>query len=190
MTVIRAIQWRKPMANTTAYANKLLDKLIGLDDQTTRAYYDMGQILSAFRNNKLYDVLGYTSMSHLVEEELSFTISTGLRYAKLFDDLRRLHYNKKESLALMKKCGFSHLCDVMPGVKDKIGLRSIRKRIAKLQQHQINFTVNDAEYAEYHRALAKLGAMRSEGGRYVNSSQTFMDMVKEVNKRPVLKAVA
>ena len=61
------------MANPKAYANTLLDKLIVLDDQTTGAYYEMGQILAAISSTKLYDVLGYNSMSHLVEEELSFT---------------------------------------------------------------------------------------------------------------------
>ena len=190
MTVIRAIQWRKVMANPKAYANTLLDKLIVLDDQTTGAYYDMGQILSAIQHGKLFDVLGYNSMHEMVVEELSFTPSTAHRYANTFRHLRRLHYNKAESLSLLKKCGYSHLSDVLPNMKDKIGYRAIRKRIRALNQNQINFTVTDKELTETHRALAKMGAVQSDHGRFLNSSQAFMDMVKEVNKRPVLKAVA
>lgn len=178
------------MANPTAYANTLLDKLIVLDDQTTGAYYEMGQILSAINHNKLYDILGYSSMTHLVEEELSFTPSTAHRYASLFRHLRRLHYNKTESLALMKKCGFTHLSDILPNINSKMGERAIRKRIQELNQNQINFTVTDKELSQTHQALTKMGALRTDGGRYLNSSQAFMDMIREVNKKVVLKAVS
>ncbi len=178
------------MANPKAYANTLLDKLIVLDDQTTGAYYEMGQIISAIQQNKLYEILGYSGMTELVEEELSFTASTAFKYGTLFRNLRRLHYNKTESLALLKKFGMSHLTDVLPGMGNKIGARAIRKRIDNLNQNQINFTITDKELSETHQALTKMGAMRSDGGRYLNSSQAFMDMVHEVNKKPVLKSVA
>ena len=179
------------MANPKAYASDLLDKLVVLDDQTTGAYYEMGQILSAIAHNNLFDILGYSSMSHLVDEELSFTASTAHRYANMFRHLRRLHYNKTESLVLLKKCGFSHLCDVLPSISSKIGERAINTRIKNLNSNQINFTVTDDELSKCHQALAKMGAMRSDGGRYMNSSQAFMDMVDEVNKKPApLKAVA
>ena len=178
------------MANPKAYANTLLDKLIVLDDQTTGAYYEMGQIISAINHSKLYDILGYDSISHLVEEELSFTPSTAHRYASMYRNLRRLHYNKTESLALLKKCGFTHLSDVLPNMKSKMGERAIKKRINELNQNQINFTVTDKELSETHQALIKMGALRTDAGRYMNSSQAFMDMIHEINKKPVLKAVA
>lgn len=178
------------MANPKAYVNTLLDKLIVLDDQTTGAYYEMGQILAAISHNNLFDLLGYSSMAHLVEEELSFTSTTGHRYANMFRHFRRLHYNKAESLSLLKKCGFTHLCDVLPGITSKIGERAIAARIKNLNINQINFTVTDDELAKCHQALAKMGAMRSDRGRFINSSQAFMDMVAEVNRRPALKAVA
>lgn len=178
------------MANTSAYAKTMLDKLIELDHKTTAAQYEMGRILSAIQKSQLYDVLGYDSMGHLVEEELSFTPSTAWRYARMYENFRRLHYNKAESLALLKKCGFTHMADILPNVKDKIGERAIKRRIADLDQHQINFTVTDYELEQCHQALNKMGAMRTDTGRYLNSSQVFMDMIKEVNKRPVLKSVA
>lgn len=178
------------MANPKAYANTLLDKLIALDDQTTGAYYEMGQIISAITHNRLYEILGYNSVAHLVEEELSFTPSTAHRYAGLFRHLRRLHYNKTESLALLKKCGFTHLSDVLPNMTSKMGERAIKKRIRELNQNQINFTVTDKQLSETHQALTKMGALRSDGGRYLNSSQAFMDMIHEVNKKRTLKAVA
>ena len=178
------------MANPKAYANTLLDKLIVLDDQTTGAYYEMGQILSAIQQNRLFDVLGYDSMTHLVEEELSFTPSTAFRYGALFRNFRRLHYNKAESLKLLKKFGMTHLSDVLLSMKDKLGERAIRTRIKNLDQNQINFTVTDNQLSQCHQALTKMGAVRAEGGRYLNSSQAFMDMVKEVNLAHRLKSVA
>ena len=61
------------MAADKAYAGKLLDRLKELDYQTVEAYYDMGSIISSMQHGKLYDLLGYSSMGALVEEELTYT---------------------------------------------------------------------------------------------------------------------
>lgn len=177
------------MANS-AYAKTMLDKLITLDHKTTAAQWEMGRILSAIQKSQLFDILGYNSMANLVEEELSFTPSTAFRYSRMYEDFRRLHYNKAESLSLLKKYGFTHMSDILRDLKDKIGERAIKKRIDALDQNQINFTVTDAELDQCHQALAKMGALISENGRYLNSSSVFMDIIKEVNRQPALKAVA
>lgn len=171
------------------YAEKLLDKLRELDYQTVGAYYEMGNIIASIRHGKLYDVLGYESLTHLVDEELSFSPATAGNYGAMCNHFKRLHYNKSESIELLKQFGLTHMCQVLPSITDKIGSRAIKNRIDSLDQNQINFTLNDAELIECHRALTKMGAMVTDTGRYKNSSAALMDMVREVNKRPVLKAV-
>ena len=170
-------------------ASALLDRLVELDFQTVEAYYDMGSIISSMQHGKLYEVLEYTSMGHLIEEELTYTPSTGGKYAAMFRHFRRLHYLKPEAIVLLKKFGLTHMCDILPSMTDKLGQRAIKNRLAKIDQYQINFTLDDAELSEAQRALTKMGATKSDTGRYLNSSEAFMDMVREVNKKPALKAV-
>lgn len=173
----------------SAYAKKLLGRLVELDYQTVEAYYDMGSIISSMQHGKIYDVLGYDSMTHLVDEELTYTPSTAFKYASMFRHFRRLHYFKPEALTILKKFGITHMCEVLPRMKDKIGVRAIKSRIDSIDQNQINFTLTNKELDECHQALTKMGATRSDGGRYMDSSVAFMGMIDIVNTKPHLKAV-
>jgi hypothetical protein len=175
---------------TKTQATAMLDRLIELDYQTVEAYYDMGSIISAMQHGNICDLLQYDSMAHLVEEELTFTPSTAYKYATMYRHFRRLHYLKPEAIVILKKFGITHMCDVLPGIKDKIGVRAIKSRIDSLNQNQINFTLTDKQLNECHSALTKMGAEKSDTGRYLNSSEAFMDMVRGVNKQPRLKSVA
>ena len=174
---------------TRTQAAALLDRLKHLDYQTVEAYYDMGSIISSIQHGKLFDVLQYDSMTHLVEEELTYTPSTAFKYATMYRHFRRLHYLKPEALTILKKFGITHMCDVLPRMKDKIGVRAIKSRIDSIDQNQINFTLTNKELDDCHQALTKMGATRTDGGRYLNSSEAFMDMVREVNTKRHLKAV-
>lgn len=171
------------MATPDKYARELLDKLVDLDKATTAAFYDMGQILSAIKHGKLYELLGYESMKHLIEEELSYTDSTAYRYLHTYRHFRRLKYNKSEALALLNMFGYTHLADVLPSMTAKAGERAIKNRIDALDAHQINFTLNDCELKECYEALAKMGGYQSTAtGRWANSSEAFMEMVRQVNE--------
>ena len=175
---------------TRKYAESLLDNLIDLDHQTTGAFYEMGQILSAIRQHQLYKILGYNSFTNLVDEELSFTQGTAARYASLYTNLRRLRYNKAESLKLLQNVGFTHLSAVLPGMTTKIGRRAINRRVDAIDSHQINFCVTEAELVQLQRALTSMGAVVNKTGWVTGSSIALMSMVQIVNKRPKLKAVA
>jgi hypothetical protein len=177
------------MGNKTQ-AKAMLDRLIELDYQTVEAYYDMGSLISSMQHGNIYDMLAYDSMTHLIEEELTFTASTAFKYANMYRHFRRLHYLKHEAVELLKKFGLTHMAEVLPKFNDKLGARAIKTRIDSLDQNQINFTLTNSQLDECHKALGKMGAMKSEGGRFINSSEAFMDMVKAVNKKPHLKSVA
>ncbi len=177
------------MANKSQAA-AMLDRLVELDYQTVEAYYDMGSIISSMQHGKLYDILNYDSIAHLVEEELTYTSSTAYKYATMYRHFRRLHYLKPEAVELLKKFGLTHMCEVLPAMNDHLGVRAIKTRIDNIDANQINFTLNNNQLDQCHKALSKMGAVRSDTGRFVNSSEAFMDMVREVNNKPALKAVA
>lgn len=172
------------------YAEKLLDRLIELDYQTVEAYYDMGSIISSMQHGKLYEILEYGSMTELVEEELTYTPSTAFKYGQMYRHFRRLKYLKHEAVDLLKKFGLTHMCDVLPKMNDKIGQRAIKKRIDAIDDHQINFTLTSAELDKAHAALKKMGAMKADGGRWLNSSEAFMHMVNNINAMDIEKEAA
>lgn len=163
------------------HAGQLLDKLKLLDRTTTRAYYEMGQILHSFRESKLYDVLGYPSFAAMIEEELSFTLGTATGYAALFGHFKRLRYNKTESLKLLETFGIRHLKNVLPKVKAKVGTRAIKSRIEALGEHQMTFWMRDPEFKEVTKALKAMGAEVDEKGRFINSSEALIAMACQIN---------
>lgn len=189
MTATRAITMETAMADKKYVAN-LLDKLVELDVTTVGAYYEMGRILHSFKQGNLHDIIGYESFAHMIDEELSYSPATAHSYSSLYRHFQRLHYNKAEALDLLRKFGKTHLAEVLPALSAKIGSRAIKTRIDNLGHNQINFTLDNDELSQAQQALTKMGAMKSDNGRYLNSSEAFMDMVREVNKKPALKAVA
>jgi hypothetical protein len=169
---------------TYKQAATLLDRLIELDYQTVEAYYDMGSIISSMQHGKLYEILDYNSMTELVECELTYTPSTAFKYAGMYRHFRRLHYVKHEAVELLKEFGLTHMCDILPKMKDKIGVRAIKKRIDAIDEHQINFTLNSEQLQKTHLALKQMGAIKADGGRWLNSSEAFMQMVELINHAP------
>jgi hypothetical protein len=165
-----------------AYAAKLLDRLRELDYQTVEAYYDMGSIISSMQHGKLYAIIGYQSMT-----ELTYTPSTAFKYGQMYRHFRRLKYLKHEAVELLKKFGLTHMCDVLPSMTDKIGQRAIKNRIDAIDDHQINFTLSSEELNKTHDALKKMGAMQSDEGRWLNSSEAFMHMVNNINSMDIEK---
>lgn len=165
----------------TKYAAKLLDRLKELDFQTVEAYYDMGSIISSMQHGKLYQLLGYKSMKELVEEELTYTPSTAARYATMYRDFRRLNYLKHEAVALLKTFGLKHMGQVLPSIKTKVGKRAIKNRVDALDDVQLNFSLTKQQLEEAEGALVKMGAMKSDSGRWINSTEAFMHMVNNIN---------
>jgi len=160
----------------------MLDKLIELDATSNKAYYEMGQILYAFSTQKLYEIAGYDTLSEMIEEELSFTVSTAHHYSRFYGETKRLHYTKKESLKLLKEHGLTKLSKVLIKSKDKIGTIAIKKRINKFDEFQISFTLTEDELKDAHRALLVMGATQTGAGRYQHSSEAFMSMVHQIVK--------
>lgn len=159
----------------------MLDTLISLDEQMTRAYYEMGQILHAFKESKLYTVMGYESFSHMVEEELSFGITTAHKYANTFGHFKRLGYKKNEAIELITEYGLAHMHDVLPDMKTKVGTRAIGKLIEAITLYPITFTMDANEIVEAEQALLLLGAELTDEGRFLHSTPAFMAMVRSIN---------
>ena len=178
------------------HASALLDRVIELDKLTMGHYYEMGQLLSSIAYGKLWDVLGYESFPHLVEEELSFTTGSAFRYAHLYRNFRRLSYNKTESLNLLNEFGLTHMAEYLATAKQKVGSRAVGNRIAEIiaRRQQVNFTLTREQHQEMLRIMGKLGLEKGPSGRFRNSSETFVEMLSLCNKhlpngKPVLKAV-
>jgi hypothetical protein len=177
--------------NPKKYAAQLLDRLVELDQQVHGAFYEMGQILSAIAHGKLYDILGYDSMGHLITEELSFSNSQGFRYLHTFRHFRRLGYSKTEALDLINEFSFSHMSRYLPTANGKVGKRAVGNAIAKQieQAQQINFQLKKSDLDLLKRVLISLGAEEREG-RLMHSSEALIALAREYDRRPKLKAVS
>ena len=173
------------------YAAKMLDQLRDLDATVHGAYWEMGRILSSLAHGKLYDLLGYESMGHLIEEELSFSASQGYRYLHTYRRFLQLGYSKTEALSLINEFSFSHMSRYLPTANQKVGKRAIGNAIARQieEAKQINFQLNSRDLALLKRVLISLGA-EDRDGRLMHSSDALIALVKEYDKRPKLRAVS
>lgn len=174
------------------YAASLLDRLISLDEQVTGAFFEMGQILSGIEHGKLWELLGYQSFAHLVEEEMSFTSGTAGKYYHTYRHFKRLGYSKTDALDLIKTFSFTRVAEYVCQAKQKVGKRAVANAIQKNldNKRQINFTVNAEEYGLVMKALRRHGAVLNENDRWQHSTEAFVDIMKHEAWKPKLKAVS
>lgn len=165
---------------TKQYAQQLLDSLKELDRMMVRAYYEMGRILTSIADNNLYDLLGYDSLTAMIEEELTFAPTSGSSYMKLYRELRRLKYNKTESIKLLETFGMRHLLEVLPKLNTKVGARAIKNRVDELDRHQFTFWMHGDDYLEVLEALEKYG-LYMKNDRMMNSSEALAALARAVN---------
>ena len=175
-----------PQRNTKQYATALLDRLIELDNVLSGAYYEMGRILSAIQHSKLWETLGYESMSGLIEEELSMSPGTAFTYLRAYRRFKALGYTESESLDLLSEFGIARMSDYLITAKAKVGKRAIANAIDKFKREhqQINFTVDEVGAQKLERVLVKYGAHKSDSGRWEGSGEAFsamLDALLDVN---------
>lgn len=166
------------------YARQLLDQVVQLDHQTSRAYYDMGKLLVAIRDSQLYELLDYPTFNAMIEAELSFSTNTASKYACMYDHFRRLKYSKIEALQLITNCGYTKLSKILPSLDTKLGVRAIKNRVDSIDEHQINFTFTTAEYQIVIQALKQHGAYQdSQSKRYANISIALLDLITNTTRK-------
>ena len=165
------------------HAASLLDRLVNLDEQVTGAFYEMGQILSGIEHGRLWELLGYQSFTHLVEEEMSFTSGSAGKYLHTYRHFKRLSYNKTEALELIRSFSFTRVAEWASKANIKVSKRAVGNAIKKMleNKHQINFTVNKAEYEMINRVLLGHGAELGDNGRWTYSTGAFVDAMKSAD---------
>lgn len=175
------------MDKSRQYAAMMLDKLKHLDSSTQLGYYEMGRILSAIYKDKLYDVLGYESFKHMVEEELSYSVTTAYKYRLTYERFRELGYNKNEALQLINDFGHTNMARVLPEITHKIGKRAIKARLDAMTEHYMNFKVQDVDYEWVLAVFTDFGAVYSEHGRMLNATEVFRNIVDTAARAQVKK---
>lgn len=180
------------MANATEVkqAQAILDRLVELDAQTVEAYYDMGSLLASIQHGELFKILGYESMTHLIEEELTYSPATAFKYSGVYRRFRQLHYTKVEAVKLLQKHGISPVSRVLMKLKDKVGNRAFAKRVADLDVHVIGFMLNGEQFARARQILIQHGAIE-KNQRLDHSSEAFLEILNKVagKAKPKLTAV-
>lgn len=173
-------------------ATRLLTRLIELDQQQQRAYYEMGQILSAIDNSDLWDVLGFDSMTHMIEDQLSFTPTTARRHMNTYRHFKRLKYTKAEALDLLYEFGINMMSAVLPAADTKLGVRAVQNRVDEIKGKGsiINFWLTNEEREEALTVLKSYGCeVDPETGYMTHSSDAFISLVRAAKRQPKLKVV-
>lgn len=171
-----------------AYAATLLDELVGIDREVTRGYYDMGRILHVFREDKLWNVLGYESWTAMVDEELSFSVSTACKYADTYKRFKELKYNQQEALDLIAEFSFTGCAKVLKDQKQKIGKRAMRNRLEEYPWHQLNFMLDTETYDKWDEVYFAFGGVYDENGHRENSREIFNTVLDAAMNKKARKA--
>lgn len=160
------------------YATNLLQRLVELDETVHVAYYEMGQILSAFEHGRLFEPLGYDTMGEFIEAELSFSTPTGFSYLRAYRNFKRLGYTKTEALEYIAEFGWTKMSEHLHSADKKLGKRATQNAIDRLYKNrrQVNFCLSADEHALLIEALEEHGAEQMDD-RLNNSSRALAALI-------------
>ena len=166
---------------TKQQARFMLDQLKELDRLVHRAYFEMGRLLNAFKTHELWKVLGYTSWTQMVQEELSCSISSAAKYSNVYGHLKRLKYSQKESLQMIEVLGLRSLSKLLPSMKVKISLTQMQHKKESLKRC-IAFWVSPEQEAWLEDILVDYG-MVIENGRWEHSSEALITLIESAKSK-------
>jgi len=175
--VISTFQTTKQRSNKVdkakTHATKILNELKALDKSMAAMFYDMGRLLYALSD--LTDVLGYTSISALIEAELIVKPATGMKYLRTYRHFKRLHYSRKDALALIEDISFTHVAEQIPWMKQRGNSDVVQKRIDAEDKCFLTFQLSHAQRRKARKVLATYGAPRD--------SENFIRLINKLDKK-------
>jgi hypothetical protein len=184
------VNWKRKKVmqkSVKQHAGSLLDQLKEFDRATSNAYYEMGQLLSNLDRDDMVQVLGYDSFSALIEEELSYTQTTAMRYRDTYRHFRRLKIKKVEAVGMIQKYGYTHIARVLPKMKQGPGYKRTMAKLVKEDRRthlQVNFQVTPKEKKQLEDLLLAYGAENK--GRYLfGASTALMAVVAEFDIKDI-----
>ena len=184
---------------------KALLKRIRDNDRTqVENQYEIANILTAIKDHKLYEQLGYATFPLMCRGELSFGPGQAQKYVNFYQHATRLRYKKQELLTIMQTHSWMRLREIFTQSDTKPSMRTISRLMREEESDhcQMGFNIPDnRERARISAALAHYGMEVTKSGRRINMSTALVALVDaaegrtktrvKANKaRPKLKAVS
>lgn len=166
-----------------AHVKMLLRELSDLGRNNAENQFRMTQILAAFKEQKLYNSLGYDSFGSFAEgEELKLGKSAAAKWALFYVYAQELGYNKEECIEILEhisvNAAYGQLCLDEKRSSVPAFIRRCRKDYLS-SKYQVNVSFEEKKDLDaVHKALMDHGMEISESGQRSYLSEAFLSLVK------------
>lgn len=166
-----------------AHVKMLLKELSDLGRNNAENQFRMCQILAAFKEQKLYNALGYDSFGAFAEgEELKLGKSSCAKWALFYVYAQEFGYNKEECIQILEHVSVNAAYGQMNLDEKKSSVPAFIKRCRKdylSSKYQVNVSFDEKKDLDaVHRALMDHGMEISETGQRSFLSEAFLSLVK------------
>lgn len=166
-------------------ATTLREHLRGVARDTFAA----AQILTAFKQQRLYEIIGFDSFAEFVEDT-GITASVGQAHTYVYEHAKRLKYTKVETIEIIESFGLHQSARLLSQQDRKVALSTLqRKSVAYAREHnQVNFVLAPDELRLLEDTLAAHGMYYTETGTRMNKTEALVRLLKTLPAK--LRAVA
>lgn len=165
------------------HVKMLLKELTDLGRNNAENQFRMCQILAAFKEQRLYDALGYDNFGQFADgEALKLGKSACAKYANFYLYAQEFGYNKEECIQILEHVSVNAAHGQLCLDEKRSSVPAFIKRCRKdylSSKYQINVSFEDKKDIDaVHKALSDHGMEMTESGQRSFLSEAFLSLVK------------
>ena len=167
-------------------ANKLLKQLREHGSALGGSEFELCQIFSAFKSQRLYELLGYESYGDFIDNaETNYPPYKAALAARVYEHSRRLKYKKSEMIEMLSVVGLVQTNRILRALDSKITLSSVRRRSREYyKKHaQINFVLDPDTLDRFESLLIEHGMEISESGYRCGATDALINALNLNGKK-------
>lgn len=173
----------KSVKSPAQHVKALLAELSELGRHNAESLYRMSQILAAFKEQKLYDALGYGNFSEFAEgEELKIGKSAAAKWANFYIYAHEFGYNKGECTEILEHLSVNAAHGQLCIDEKKTSVAAFIKRCRKdylSSKYQMNVSFEKkSDYDRVNKVLEQHGMEILPSGQRSHLSEAFLSLVK------------
>lgn len=166
-----------------AHVKEMVRELSNLGRNNAENMFRMTQILAAFKEQRLYDAIGYDNFAAFAEgEEIKIGKSAAAKWANFYIYAKEMGYNKGECIEILEHLSVNaaHGQLFLDDKKTSVGafIRRCRKDYLS-SKYQINIGIdNKTDMDKVHKVLQNHGMEINEQGHRSYLSEAFLSVIK------------
>lgn len=168
--------------------NEMVQQLRSYAETGAVNTYETCQILTAFRDQKLFELLGYETFQEFVtESDIGMGYGVASKHCTFFTHANNLGYKRAEVIEVVREFGLMHALRLLRMAQKKVALSTLQRWSAEYyaEHRTMTFTLDEKQESELEAVLMEYGMEVTEAGYRSHATEALLAMAGIKQKKKV-----